>query len=250
MTAPVVSVVVPAYNEEARIVPTLERIVAYFQKASLPFEVLVVDDGSTDHTSALARAVSGPIRLVSLGENRGKGAAVRRGVLESIGDTILFTDADLSTPIEEWEPIRAKLAEGYDIVVGSRALEESRIEVRQPWYRERMGKTFNWIMRRILPLELADTQCGFKLFESKAAKRLFGAARIDGFAFDAEILFLATRFGYRVGELPVPWFNSLPSRVHAVWHSTQMLKDLLRIRTHAYALEPRRDETSSPQGST
>ena len=230
MTTPLVSVVVPAYNEGSRLGPTLERIASYFQSQSLAFEVIVVSDGSTDETASVARAGGDAVKLVELPENRGKGAAVRTGVLESRGQWILFTDADLSTPIEQWAPVRKKLDEGFDVVVGSRALADSRIEVHQPWYRERMGKTFNWILRRVLPLELEDTQCGFKLFEATVAKRLFGAARINGFAFDAEILFLAKRFGYRVGEQPVPWFDSVPSRVHAVWHSAQMLKDLARIR--------------------
>lgn len=230
MTAPLVSVVVPAYNEDNRLGRTLERITSYFRSRSIAFEVIVVSDGSTDETASVARAGGAAVKLVELPDNRGKGAAVRTGVLESRGQLVLFTDADLSTPIEQWVPVHEKLDEGFDVVVGSRALADSRIEVRQPWYRERMGKTFNWILRRVLPLELEDTQCGFKLFESTAAKRLFGASRIDGFAFDAEILFLAKRFGYRVGELPVPWFDSVPSRVHAVWHSAQMLKDLVRIR--------------------
>ena len=230
MTTPAVSVVVPAYNEAARLGASLERITEYFRSLSTGFEVVVVDDGSTDDTASIARAAGDPVQLVELPENRGKGAAVRAGVAESRGRSILFTDADLSTPIDQWKPIHDKLEEGYDVVVGSRGLADSRIELHQPWYREHMGKTFNWILRHSLPLELKDTQCGFKLFESAAAKRLFGASRIDGFAFDAEILFLAGRFGYRVGELPVSWFDSVPSRVHALWHSGQMLKDLFRIR--------------------
>lgn len=233
LNSPALSVVVPAFNEAERIGSTLERIVGYYRERDLPFEVLVVDDGSTDATVRVARKAGGVVRVLEQGCNRGKGAAVRRGVFESRGQTILFSDADLSTPIEQWEPMRAILDEGYPIVIGSRALVDSRIEIRQPWYRERMGKTFNWILRRLLPLEIEDTQCGFKLFERAAGRELFGRARVDGFAFDAEILFLAKRLGYRVGELPVPWFDSVPSRVHAIWHSAQMLKDMLRIRLFA-----------------
>jgi len=230
VTSPIVSVVVPAYNEAKRIRPTLERIKSYFGERNEPFEILVVDDGSTDDTIAVARGVGDPVRVIEQRRNLGKGAAVRSGVFESRAPMILFTDADLSTPIEQWEPIRAKLDDGFDVVVGSRALVDSQIEIRQPWYRERMGKTFNWIIRLVLRLELKDTQCGFKLFERSAGRELFGRARIDGFAFDAEILFLATRLGYRIGELPVPWFDSLPSRVDTVRHSGQMLKDVMRIR--------------------
>lgn len=251
MTQPAVSVVIPAYNEASRLAPTLERVVDYFGGKRLALEILVVDDGSTDITASVARAAEGPIKVVELGQNRGKGAAVRAGVRESRGGHILFTDADLSTPIEQWEPLRRKLDEGYDLVVGSRALAESRIEIPQPWYRERMGKTFNWILRRVLPLANEDTQCGFKLFDAVVAKRLFTAARIDGFAFDAEILFLAKRFGYRVGELPVPWFNSLPSRVHPLWHSAQMLRDLARIRFLAAtgAYEPKDENAQTVAGA-
>ena len=247
MTKPAVSVVIPAYNEAPRLAPTLKKVTSYFDGKLLAFEILVVDDGSKDATISMARAAPGPIRVVALGHNRGKGAAVRAGVRESRGAHILFTDADLSTPIEQWEPLRRKLDEGYDLVIGSRALVDSRIEIPQPWYRERMGKTFNWIQRHVLPLELKDTQCGFKLFDTAVAKRLFGTARIDGFAFDAEILFLAKRFGYRIGELPVPWFNSLPSRVHLLWHSAQMLRDLVRIRFFAAtdAYEPNRGEAQT-----
>lgn len=233
MTVTLVSVVIPAYNEGRRLGSTLERVTRFFRAQALPFEVIVVSDGSSDDTASVARAVGDAVRLVELPENRGKGAAVRAGVMESRGRWILFTDADLATPIEQFGPLREKLEEGYDVVVGSRALADSRIEVPQPWYRERMGKTFNWILRRLLPVELKDTQCGFKLFEAEVAKRLFRTARIDGFAFDAEIIYLAERFGYRVGELPVPWFDSIPSRVHPVWHSLQMLKDLARIRWYA-----------------
>ena len=246
MTQPALSVIIPAYNEASRLAPSLGRVANYFGEQRLAFEILVVDDGSTDRTTTVARAAEGPIRLVELGRNRGKGAAVRAGVRESRGTHILFTDADLSTPIEQWLPLQRKLQEGYDLVVGSRGLADSRIERRQRWYRERMGKTFNWILRHTLPIEITDTQCGFKLFEATAAKRLFEASRIDGFAFDAEILFLAGRFGYRVGELPVPWFDSVPSRVHPLWHSGQMLKDLFRIRLFALtgAYEPRKAKPS------
>lgn len=228
MNEPEVSIVVPAYNESARIGPTLARIAEYFEEIRVSCEIVVVDDGSNDETAAVARARGA--RIVALESNRGKGAAVRAGVLASRGAAILFTDADLSTPIEQFRSFREKLAEGYDVVIGSRAIAGSKLEVRQPWYRETMGKCFNWILRKVLPLELRDSQCGFKLFRAAPARRLFAAARIDGFAFDAEILFLAARFGYRVAEIPVPWFNSLPSRVDPLGHSVEMLRDLLRIR--------------------
>ena len=242
MSEPEASIVVPAYNESLRIGPTLDRIAEYFEENRVSCEVIVVDDGSTDETASIARARSA--RVVALERNRGKGAAVRAGVLASRGTAILFTDADLSTPIDQFLPFREKLLEGYDVVIGSRAIAGSRLEVRQPWFRETMGKCFNWILRKVLPLELRDSQCGFKLFRTAPAQRLFEAARIDGFAFDAEILFLAARFGYRVVEIPVPWFNSLPSRVDPLRHSVEMLRDLLRIRVFdrsgVYAPRPSR----------
>jgi dolichyl-phosphate beta-glucosyltransferase len=226
--SPEASVVVPAYNEAARIGSTVERISRYFEKSGVSCEILVVDDGSADETAEIARAKNAGV--VVLDKNRGKGAAVRAGVLASRGTAILFTDADLSTPIEQFRPFWEKLLEGYDVVIGSRAIAGARVEIRQPWYRETMGKCFNWILRRVLPIEFRDSQCGFKLFRAEQARRLFEAARIDGFAFDAEVLFLAARFGYRVAEMPVPWFNALPSRVDPLRHSLQMLRDLLRIR--------------------
>ena len=242
------SVVIPAYNEVKRLGPTLDSVVEYLETRRGTFEVIVVDDGSTDGTAALAERRGPPVRAVVLPHNQGKGAAVRAGVAASLGKRILFSDADLSTPIAEWSRFEAKLAEGCDVVIGSRSLGESVILVRQPWFRERMGKTFNWILRQLLPLRFPDTQCGFKAFTATAARALFGASRTDGFAFDAEILFLADRAGYRVEELPITWRNSADSRVSPIRHSLQMMRDLVRIRLLAargdYALPAVRRPTS------
>ncbi|MEP6652157.1 MAG: dolichyl-phosphate beta-glucosyltransferase [Myxococcales bacterium] len=232
-TSPDLSVVIPAYNEAKRLGPTLDAIVAYLSSRQQTFEVIVADDGSTDTTLEMVKGRGPAIRVVALGVNRGKGAAVRAGVAAAAGRMILFSDADLSTPIQEWERFQGRLSAGCDVVIGSRGLDASRIEIRQPWFREKMGRTFNWILRRILPLRFPDTQCGFKAFTAAAAHSLFRASQTDGFAFDAEILFLAELAGYRVEELGITWRNSAESRVSPVRHSFQMMRDLIRIRIRA-----------------
>lgn len=231
--SPDLSIVIPAYNEERRLGGTLDGVVEYFEGRGISFEVVVVDDGSRDGTRAVAEQRGGPVRVLPLQQNSGKGAAVRAGVMAARGRRLLFTDADLSTPITEWPRFAAKLDEGFDVVIGSRGLPDSNIVVRQPWYRERMGRIFNWMLRRLLPLRFRDTQCGFKAFAAPAARALFGASRTNGFAFDAEILFLADRAGYRIEQLAVTWRNSADSRVSPIRHSAQMIRDLVRIRLMA-----------------
>ncbi|MEW6364135.1 MAG: dolichyl-phosphate beta-glucosyltransferase [Acidobacteriota bacterium] len=225
--------VVPAYNEESRLGETLRRVTEYLDSESRDYEIIVVDDGSADATVtvASAHAAQSPrCRVVSLGKNSGKGAAVRRGVLEARGDLILFTDADLSTPIQELDRLAGAIVAGADVAIGSRALPDSRVEVHQPWVRERMGKTFNLLIRMILMRGFGDTQCGFKLFRAPVARDLFRRARLNRFAFDVEILFLAKLVGYAVVEVPVRWINSPATRVRMLRDSSRMLCDLLRIR--------------------
>ena len=227
------SIVIPAYNEERRIGASLEKVRAYLASKPFAAEVIVVDDGSTDRTSAVARETlpaGPPLRTIRLESNQGKGYAVRTGVLASTGETVLFTDADLSTPIEELDKFLTRLEEGFDVVIGSRAVPGCDIRVRQARPREAMGKFFNRLVRLFVMKGCPDTQCGFKVFRRKAALDLFSRLETKGFAFDVEVLLLARKRGYRIAEVPVVWCDSPPSRVRLVKSSWQMLRELLRIR--------------------
>jgi len=227
---PELSVVIPAYNERARLGRTLEAILAYLERRGLDAEVLVVDDGSRDGTAEVARAfASRGVRLVQLPANRGKGAALRAGVLASRGGRVLLTDADLSTPIEELGRLEEQLPRAA-VVLGSRAACGSEISLRQPVYRELMGKTFNVLLRLLGLTRLRDTQCGFKLLEGEAARALFAELSVERFAYDVELVLLAGRRGYRTEEVGVAWADSPSSRVHPLRDSARMLWDVLRLR--------------------
>jgi dolichyl-phosphate beta-glucosyltransferase len=232
MTAPALSVVVPALNEEDRLPRTLERIVAHLGRRREGYELVVVDDGSRDRTAERAQAAGATVLRNET--NRGKGYAVRRGMLAARGARRLMTDADLSTPIEELDRLSARMDEGHDVVIGSRALPGARIEVRQPWYRENMGRLFNLFVRALAVPGVTDTQCGFKLFSGAAARDVFSSARLDGFSFDVEVLFLARRKGYRVAEVPVVWRNDAASRV-SLLRGFLAFPDLLRIRANDWS---------------
>jgi dolichyl-phosphate beta-glucosyltransferase len=226
------SIVIPALNEEIRIKPTLDSILSYLKTRSLHFEIIVVDDGSHDHTLKVCaeKLKSYRHQLVSNGTNYGKGYSVKKGVAAAEGQTILFTDADLSTPIEELDKMLDMIDRGCDVVIGSRAVPMSNVLVRQNPLRELMGKTFNKIAHALAFRDIQDSQCGFKLFKAKPAKDLFKRQKLRGFCFDAEILFLAQKRGYRVKEVGVRWLNSPESKVRIVSDSLQMLWDLARIR--------------------
>jgi len=241
------SVVIPAYNEERRIGKTLGEIERFFGERGDRFEVIVVDDGSTDGTRELVGGLaerSEHLELRWLPANRGKGAAIREGVMASRGSRVLFTDADLSTPLSELSKLEAELEAGARIGIASRARRGAELRVRQPLYRVLMGKTFNKMVQLLATPGIADTQCGFKLFEGRAARRLFALAKIDGFGFDVEILFLARRAGYPVAEVPVVWVNDPYSTVHPVRDSLLTFLDLLRVRIHHYGPLP--DHTFDP----
>jgi dolichyl-phosphate beta-glucosyltransferase len=223
-------VVVPAYNEAGRIGQTLERLDAFSRSLSSAVEIVLVDDGSGDGTAAVVeRAALRNLSLIRLPRNVGKGGALRAGVAATAGTEVLISDADLSAPIDEYHRLRPHLDEA-DLVLGSRALAESQITRRQPWHREAMGKTFNWLVRTLVIGGFHDTQCGFKLLRGEIARELFGAMKIDRFAFDVELVWLAVRRGYVVREVGVTWHDSPQSRVHPLRDSSRMLADILRIR--------------------
>lgn len=224
---------IPAYNEERRL-PESVRKIRTFQKENVAIgRMVLVDDGSSDGTGALVRRMAAEddsIRAISYWPNGGKGYAIRRGVLEALpAGAVLVTDADLSTPIEDLRKLEDALRDA-DVAIGSRALALSSIGVRQAWYRQWMGKSFNRLMRAITGLPFSDTQCGFKLFRGEAAARIFAEATVDRFAYDVEALLIANKLGYRVVEVPVRWDNSPDSRVRVFRDSFRMLFDVIRIR--------------------
>jgi dolichyl-phosphate beta-glucosyltransferase len=228
-----ISVVVPAYNEEARLTATLPILWKGLGRRFSTFEVIVVDDGSQDRTAQVAESfgLAHPeVRVIRCAMNRGKGHAVRQGMLAARGEVLLFSDADLSTPVREVRKLLQALEEGCDIAIGSRAVGDAKILKYQPIYRVLLGKTFNKIVRLLGVRGFRDTQCGFKCFRRQAAMEIFRLARINGFSFDVEVLFLAGRLGLTVREVGVLWKNSPASKVHPVFHSLQMLKELLLLR--------------------
>jgi dolichyl-phosphate beta-glucosyltransferase len=227
------SLVIPAYNEAARLPATLQRACAYLDAQFSSSEIIVVDDGSSDETTRVAEATLAGrprARVLTFPENRGKGAAVRAGMLASSGGDVLFSDADFSTPIEEESRLRAALDVGADIAIGSRAEAESRITQRQGILRESMGRTFNVLIRLLGLSRFRDTQCGFKMFRREAAQEIFPETRLNRFAFDVEILFLAERLGFRIAAVPVEWRDDPASRVHMIRDSARMILEVLRIR--------------------
>lgn len=231
MPRPEISVIIPAFNEEERLPQTLEHVSLYLRSLSFASEILVVDDGSTDHTaqvvSALARSIPN-LFLLSNGSNRGKGFSVRHGMLEAHGRIALFTDADLSAPIEESQKLFTAL-ESADVAIGSRALNRRLIEIHQSRWRELAGILFNRILRLLTGLPFEDTQCGFKAFAMPGSRIVFELQRIEDFGFDPEILFLAKRHGLRVVEVPVRWSHDPRTKVHVLRDSFRMLLDLLLI---------------------
>lgn len=236
---PELSIIIPAYQEGKRLPATLDRIERYLVTTTVPAEVIVVDDGSRDDTAEVVRrrSASWPqLKLVSAERNGGKGAAVRLGMAAARGRYRVFSDADLSVPIDDLDKLLRPLRAGAGVAIASRGLKESQVELHQPWYRETMGKIFNRLVRVFVLGGLHDTQCGFKAFTAEVADRVFPVLQTRGFGFDVEVLYRAQQAGYRVVEVPTRWINSPQSRVHPLRDSTAMFLELLaipgRVRKH------------------
>jgi glycosyltransferase involved in cell wall biosynthesis len=232
---PDLSIVIPSYNEEKRLPATLQRIAAYLEASGRRAEVIVVDDGSTDETAKVAESFQEQIenlRVVSNGRNRGKGYSVRHGALEAHGEIVLFTDADLSAPIEEADKLLAKMNEN-DVAIGSRAVNRALIEVHESKFREFAGIIFNRIVRIILRLPFVDTQCGFKAFRREKCKIIFEQQTIERFGFDPELLYLARHHGLPTVEVAVRWAHSPATKINMWRDSVQMFLDVIVIRWNA-----------------
>jgi dolichyl-phosphate beta-glucosyltransferase len=254
LSRPFLAIVVPAFNEDTRIQPTLERMYEYLGEKGYTWSVAVVSDGSTDSTSAKVTEMASKdarISLIAYSPNRGKGYAVRKGMLEVEGDMLLFSDADLATPIEEIEKLLPEIEKGADIAIGSRPLRESSLEVRQPLFRELMGRAFNLAVQLLAIRGIKDTQCGFKVFRRDVAKDVFSRCKLDGFSFDFESLMIARDLGYKIAEVPIRWRHQEGSKVVLLRDGPRMLRDLVKLRFKGKRarLEPLAGAAQMPQST-
>jgi len=227
------SIIIPAYNEGMRVSATLERVLAYVAEQGWDAEIIAVNDGSRDNTADIIRGFAethGRLRLLENPGNRGKGYSVRNGMLHAQGEILLFSDADLSSPIEEAEKLFAALAAGADVAIGSRWLRSDLQTQRQPLYRQLFGRTFNLMLRITLGLKFKDTQCGFKAFTRRAASAIFPLQKIERWGFDPELLFLANKLGFKVAEVPVAWAHSEGTRLSPLRDGAKMFLEMLKIR--------------------
>jgi len=230
------SFIIPAYNESARIGATLEKVLNYLATKDWTTEIIVVNDGSSDNTAEGVRSFAQrypALRLLENPGNRGKGYSVRNGMLHATGSILLFSDADLSSPIEEAQKLFAAIAVGADVAIGSRWVQSSLQTERQPLYRQLFGRIFNLMLRITLGLKFKDTQCGFKAFTRAAAQKLFPLQQIDRWGFDPELLYLAKKFGFKVVEIPVVWGHSGGTRISPLRDGTRMFLEMLRVRWNA-----------------
>lgn len=228
------SLIIPAYNEEKRIGASLAQIIAYFQRNGYSHELIVVDDGSTDSTVEVVKELMAGMQNGRLlcATHGGKGAAVRKGVLSAKGQYVFFTDADLSTPITDLEKFLEQLNQGYKVVIGSRKIAGANVEVHQSWLRESMGKVFTWLTNVILANNISDVTCGFKGFSRPVAQKVFSRQQINGWSFDAEVLFLAQKYGYAIKEVPVHWRNDPGTKVKLLRDTIRSFLGLLKIRAN------------------
>ena len=251
MAHPQLSIVIPAYNEAARIEAALERVMSCVAEQGWDAEVLVVDDGSKDATAAIVprwAAAHPRLHLVKNNGNRGKGYSVRNGLLQSAGEVVMFTDADLSAPMEEANRLLTAIAEGADLAIGSRWMDRAKQTIHQPLYRQFFGRCFNWITRRVMGLPYKDTQCGFKAFRRDAAQVIFRLQTIERWGFDPEILFIARKLKYKVREVPVTWGHDERSRMSYLKDGMKMLEEMAVIR--ANFLKGRYDEAIAEMKDT
>lgn len=244
MRGQTLSIIIPAYNESQRLTRTLTAVRSFLDETKRTAEIMVVDDGSRDETNTVAAAFPG-VTALRYSPNRGKGHAVRYGVLRATGERILFMDADLATPMSELAKLEAALDSdpAVGIAIGSRPLKESELLVRQPWFREVSGRLFNGFVQTLATPGIHDTQCGFKLLRCDSAKEIFSRCQLDGFSFDVELLFLARRLGYKIAEIPVQWAHqegaaAFSTRGAYLRHGLRMLRDVVRIRVLHRSVRP------------
>ena len=250
------SIIIPVYNEEHNILTTFQKVDQYFQKFGQPYEILFVDDGSTDRSRPLLHDLSSDyehVRLIENPINLGKGFSIRQGMLEGRGDYLIFTDADLATPIEEFDKFIPYLGSDYEVLIGSRRLPDSQISVHQSWYRRWMGEVFYQLVYLILFNDVRDTNCGFKCFRRDVAKEVFQRQKVRRWAFDAETLFLVHRMRYNIKEIPVRWAEPGKSKVVLLKASVVSFFDLFKIRWNDFlgryfVSGPSGDFLSEPRG--
>lgn len=236
MASPHLSIVIPAFNEGARIERTLLRVLECVRERAWDAEVLVVDDGSTDETASIVRRFmesATELHLIQNPGNRGKGYSVRNGLLQAAGAVVMFTDADLSAPMEEAERLFTAIQGGADVAIGSRWLDRSRQTLHQPLYRRFFGRCFNAVTRAVMGLPYADTQCGFKAFRREAAQVIFRLQRVERWGFDPEILFIARKLGFKIAEVPVSWGHDERSKISYLRDGSRMLQDMATIRSNS-----------------